>query len=222
MPGRKELMRHLITISMSISVLIITIPHRLLNHLRGGEHIPRIPLDDLIPFVGWFVYPYLFWFFFVAMILIVMAVRYRRDYYQLLVSMVVSTVICLLIFYYFPTTVPRIEISGNDLTSQVLRFTYGSDQPYDCLPSLHVLFAFLATVFYVRCSRSVAGKWFAVISCVLICLSTLFIKQHYIMDAVAAVAIALPFYLGFTLNETWRRWPEPASRLMKNGAEESM
>jgi hypothetical protein len=206
MPVRKKLIRDIIALSFSFSIVLITIPHRLMNHFRGHEHIPHIGIDDLIPLVNWFVYPYLFWFVFVAAILVIMALFHRKEYFQLLISLLLGTTVCLIIFYLYPTTVPRPPVTGSDFTSQVVRFVYTHDQPYDCLPSLHVLHAVLAAMFFVKSSRNMTGKVFTIVSCTVICLSTLFLKQHYVMDGFIAVLIAIPAYLITSTEYIASRW----------------
>jgi len=46
-------------------------------------------------------------------------------------------------------------------------------------------------------------KYYAVIAFVLITLSTLFVKQHYVLDAVASSIIGVSMYVLFTSEHIW-------------------
>lgn len=187
------------------SVLIASIPHRLLNTYHGNEHIPYLGIDGFIPLINGFVIPYLFWFVYIPLIIIILALTDNENYYQLLTAMVGSTLAAILIFYLYPTTVPRPEVAGTDALSRLLKLVYGMDNPYDCLPSLHVLYTFLTTAFFFKGRPNKTAKYMAFICCVLICLSTIFIKQHYILDVIAALMLGSVFYFIFPNDTIWRR-----------------
>lgn len=187
----------------SLVVPIASIPHAFLNTYRGNEWIPRMALDDMIPMVPWFAIPYLYWFVYLTGMFLFCAVLDKKHYYRLLASMVAGTLICLVIFYFLPSTVPRPVIMGHDSMSGLVRFIYSMDKPYDCFPSLHVLYAFLVTAFFMRATRHTGGRIFAVVSFVLISLATIFIKQHYIADALAATVMGAVFFLIFDNEYFW-------------------
>ncbi len=76
-----------------------------------------------------------------------------------------------------------------------LQFIYDFDRPYNCLPSLHVAYAFLAALTCYRVHRGLGIA--ALLYAALIGISTLYTKQHYVVDVVAGVLLAYVAYLVF-------------------------
>lgn len=97
-------------------------------------------------------------------------------------------------FLVYPTVAPRpASVVGDGFAVWGLRFLYSADLPYTCFPSLHVAHAFVSALTCYRLHRAVGIA--AVICAVLVALSTLFTKQHYVADVI-------PGY-------SWPSWPTP-------------
>ncbi len=96
-------------------------------------------------------------------------------------------------FLLYPTVAPRpSQVAGDGFFAWSLRGVYGIDPPYNCFPSLHVAYSSLAALVAYHVHRGVgraAVLWAAIIS-----VSTLFTRQHYVVDIVAGVAIAYAAY----------------------------
>lgn len=158
-----------------------------INAVYSGSHIVT-KLDNLIPFIPQFIWPYSLGF------LLILAVVLLEDaiYIRFLLSFIVSSLLSLAIFYYFPneyTMRPVVLESG--YTYDLLRFVYRYDLPYNTLPSLHVLYAMLvALAFHHDKSQSELRTAAAWLVCSLVAISTLFVKQHFVMDVLGAIAIA--------------------------------
>jgi len=92
------------------------------------------------------------------------------------------------------------EVIGNGFAVWCLRFLYELDPPYNCFPSLHVAHSFVSALTCYRVNRGVgiAGA----ICAVLVGISTLFTKQHYILDVIAGILLAWAAYAIFL-----RRYP---------------
>jgi membrane-associated phospholipid phosphatase len=69
-----------------------------------------------------------------------------------------------------------------------LRLLYQADPPYNCFPSLHVAHSFVSALTCYRVHRGVGIT--AVLCATLVGLSTLFTKQHYVLDVIAGVFLA--------------------------------
>jgi hypothetical protein len=185
----------ILRILFMLSIPLISIIHVILNRERGTVNIIKTFLDDKIPFNKFFVIPYIYWFGFVFIILLYFAVVDSNNYYRLLASILSGMLICFAIYYFFPTTVPRPDIVGNDSLSNLVRFIYSKDNPYNCFPSIHVLNAMLVTLFFCKYYKGIILKGIVISSCVLINLSTLFIKQHYTPDVLASLLLSTTLYL---------------------------
>jgi membrane-associated phospholipid phosphatase len=98
-------------------------------------------------------------------------------------------------FYMYPTILPRPQEVGDGFFAAALRQNYDLDPPYNCFPSLHVAWAFVSALTSYRVHRGVglvALLWATIIG-----VSTLYTKQHYVVDVIAGVAIAYVAYLIF-------------------------
>jgi hypothetical protein len=69
-----------------------------------------------------------------------------------------------------------------------------SMQPYACLPSMHVALTVLPAGFAVSVLRSPTLRVGSVVLAALITVSTLTLKEHFFLDAVAGVALGLAAY----------------------------
>jgi H+/Cl- antiporter ClcA len=76
-----------------------------------------------------------------------------------------------------------------------LRFLYDADPPYNCFPSLHVAHSFVSALTCYRVHRRVGIT--AVVCAALVGLSTLFTKQHYVLDVIAGVFLACVAHVVF-------------------------
>lgn len=106
-------------------------------------------------------------------------------------------------FLVYPTVLPRSETVGTGFFARSLEVNYSLDPPYNCFPSLHVAWAFVAALTCYRVHRGVG--FVAILWATIIGLSTLFTKQHYIVDVLAGIAIGYIAYLLFL-----RRYPRDA------------
>ncbi len=78
-----------------------------------------------------------------------------------------------------------------------------SYDPYVCFPSMHVALSILPALLSLRAFRSPFFKAFSLASAVLISLSTLTLKEHFLVDSVAGAALALATY-SFVWVREWR------------------
>jgi hypothetical protein len=102
--------------------------------------------------------------------------------------------VSLVCFALFPVTSaglrPEVElIPDSGFTSWALRELYAIDPQYNLCPSLHVSLCVLAAFSVRRASRVLGAA--AVASAILVTVSVCTIKQHFILDAVAGVSLAL-------------------------------
>jgi membrane-associated phospholipid phosphatase len=91
------------------------------------------------------------------------------------------------VFVLYPTIGPRPPVvAGGGFAAWCLRLVYALDAPYNCFPSLHVAYAFVAALTCDRVNRTlgiVAIAWATLIG-----ISTLYTKQHYVADVIAGAA----------------------------------
>ncbi|BBH21661.1 hypothetical protein Back11_30060 [Paenibacillus baekrokdamisoli] len=169
----------------------MNICYGLLNH--GGSDVASLmtDLDKQIPFVPAFIVPYVIWYPFIFTILIVLFVKSRRAYYRTLLTLCLGLIGCYIIYYFFQTTVPRPVITSQGVFDSLVQFIYNTDGPYNCFPSIHVLTSYLMIKGLAACTGlSRTSQWLITLTSWSIILSTLFVKQHVLLDLIGAILLS--------------------------------
>ena len=161
-------------------------------------HLLASRFDHLIPFCELFVVPYIMWFFYITFgVLFFGIVEKDRDQcYQLSTNLMIWMALFLLISLIWPnghTLRPAVLPRDNVFTRLVIMI-YSSDTSTNVFPSIHV-FNTIAMHTAVRHSTTFKKHPWAVrisgIIAVSIVLSTMFIKQHTVIDVVGAMGLNL-------------------------------
>ncbi len=164
------------------------------------EYFMYSPIDDYIPFVKYFVAPYLFWFAYMAIGFLYLGLVSKKDYYRLCWFIFGGMSICYILYMMFPSAQNlRPVIVENDIFSRMIKHIYSTDTNTNVAPSIHVLNSIAVHVALVNCQefkeKSRIWHWLSFISAVLICLSTVFIKQHSIKDGMWAILLSIVLYI---------------------------
>lgn len=150
-------------------------------------------LDNMIPFVPEFIWIYVFWYIMLLIVPYYIAKKNNDSFFKYAATFIISTTIAGIIFVAFPNTVIRANIQENDLSSKLVKVIYMLDDPgINCLPSIHCLFSylFIFSIFDTKDKTPIYAKIIITILSILVVLSTLFIKQHVVYDAIVAFVIA--------------------------------
>ena len=177
-----------------------------------GILVPRYwmvsPLDAHIPFLPVFVLPYLVWFPFIGVGLALLFFKDREAFVPTASLLCAGFAAALIIFILFPNGQhlrPRSAGAG-PFAWLVQHLVYANDTNTNCCPSLHVM---NQVAVYTGLRRSCLVEErprlqkVLLLLTILVCASTVFIKQHSIED----VAIAL--ILEYGLCRVF--FPEPAA-----------
>ncbi len=172
-----------------------------LNHIQTPEtsHIIYSALDDSIPFCEWFIIPYWLWYLYIASALIYTLIKSKKDFLRIVTLVFLGVFGSLLICTLYPSWhLLRPETMPDNILSRWVQFTYTLDNPAVIFPSMHVLVAFLISI-GLTAAESMKGKTTVKVCCwiytVIVSASTVFVKQHSIID----VGFALLFILPYTL-----------------------
>lgn len=158
----------------------------------AGARVLRTPLDDAIPF--WPASVYLYSWAYTSTLFPVFVVRSTRLFRRVAVAFGTVTVISLALFALFPVTAVGLRpdvatLDPRDFTQWGVLMTYAADAPVNLFPSLHLSFATLAALSAFT-ARRLYG-WLALPMVVAIAVSICTMKQHYVADGVAGVALAV-------------------------------
>ncbi len=153
-------------------------------------------LDDKIPFVEYFIIPYLLWFLFFVAVLLYLGLTNKREYYQYFFLLAIGMTLFVIVSVLFPNGQnlrPDIDPDKNIFTALVASI-YRSDTPTNIFPSIHVYNAVAAQYAIMhnrKLSRSI--KLGGLVLTILICLATVFLKQHSVIDGIGGIIMAIVF-----------------------------
>jgi membrane-associated phospholipid phosphatase len=149
---------------------------------------------------------------FLAALLPVLVVHQQELIRRTILAFLMAWLVSYAVFLAYPTVTSRPEeLAGDGFFDWTLGLIYDADIRYNCFPSLHVAQCFIAALVCHRVHRgvgSVAVGW----AC-LVALSTLFTKQHYVVDVLGGVALAGVAWLSFVRGYPRDGVPERERRL---------
>ena len=148
-----------------------------------GIHMD-LPIDGRIPFLpGFIVFYMLYGLFLITGLILLWNKPLKRR--ALLISYAVVQIVSLSIFFFYQTAMARPELVVTGFLTYLVAYVYSGDLAVNCFPSLHA--ASITCVLYFNKERGILWWIFGL----LIIVSILFVKQHYILDLFGGVALAI-------------------------------
>lgn len=174
---------------------IYFLPQR--HPLRASRSL-LLSLDDRIPFwPRWvWIYSLLYYPFIVSTIL---TIHDFRQFAYTPANFLVLLVVQVTIAFLFPVKAPdhwRGYDANNSISEKFLSFVHSFDKGGNCFPSMHIGVAMLASLHMVHnlLAQLGAGAYAIFAFPILIMMSCLFTKQHYLLDVPAGCALAAAVY----------------------------
>ncbi|MCM8711838.1 phosphatase PAP2 family protein [Clostridium sp. SYSU_GA19001] len=187
----KKIKENLLAASAMLFIVPLNIFYVLLNNSKRGVYSLVTKLDKAIPFMKVFIIPYIVWYVFIFLVMAYLCIKDKKTYFVTVVSYNLGLIACYITFFFFQTTVPRPELVGSDILTKLMSIIYSADQPYNCFPSIHVLTSYLmikaVMASNIKSKSIISAVWFCSI---IIIISTLFVKQHVILDVVSGIVYA--------------------------------
>lgn len=150
----------------------------------GREVYAPLYVDSFLPTISWFVVIYFSSYLLWALPFFIASTEQLRPICLAYWSVLTASY---LIFLLYPIQMLRPEIQGQTFFDGIVLWLYSIDHPYNTFPSIHVGLAFLASFFLLKLKQT----WYFVLWAIIVAVSTLFIKQHYLLDVVGGFIIAL-------------------------------
>jgi membrane-associated phospholipid phosphatase len=203
-----------ITLSKRIALISIPVILQLLylptSRFLSGGIVPRISLD-VFPIWSVWVIPYMMvWPIWIVAYTWAAFKMQGRLFRVAIVSATFTIGVGMTIFMLYPTYVIRPVLIGSDFFTTALRYVYAHDGSYDAAPSGHVYMTTLLLLFYARWYPRQKWVWISIL--IVVCLSTLFTGQHYILDVVTGLMLGFTgYYVGFWLVDKWDGDPARAN-----------
>ena len=164
----------------------------------GSYYVMHCAFDDAIPFCEWFLIPYLFWFVYLIGTLVYTFFFDVPAFKRMMRFIICTYTITMVIYLLFPTCQnlrPEVFPRDNALT-RFIGWFYTFDTNTNVCPSIHVLGSVAAMLGLCDCRRlqNPKLKLLFILLCVLICISTVFMKQHSVLDVLAALPLCVIAY----------------------------
>lgn len=180
-------------------------------HDNFKKHILKTHLDEIIPFEPVWVFAYASMY--VIVILPFVYVKDRLLYRRMFFSFSLTGLIAYVVFLTFPTyDILRPVSNPFDFSRFFLAMDNGHDSPYNCFPSLHVGFAMTAGLWTYFADRGKIGKA-VLLWAILVSVSVLFVKEHYIADLLFGAVLAGTLFFLFSRNLSARIASDPKAKL---------
>lgn len=163
-------------------------------------HIIHTSLDDRIPFCEYFIVPYVIWYAYVCGTILYLGLTDKnlKEYNCLAANMILGMIVFVITSLVYPNGQNlRPVIISDNIFARAVNFLYDIDTSTNILPSLHVFASVACDI--ALCRNALFKKypfrqWMIHILTVLICLSTMFLKQHSVIDVIAAFICNISFY----------------------------
>ena len=159
-------------------------------------HVIHVGLDDLIPFVEYFIVPYLLWFVYVAAVFVYLFLKNRREFYQYCIFLFTGMTLFLIISTVYPNghLLRPTDFPRNNIFTLAVQVLYQADTATNIFPSLHVFNSIAAHCAVANNpalgkNRLIRGASFVLM--VSIILATMFLKQHSVLDVVSGILLGI-------------------------------
>lgn len=163
------------------------------------KHIMYSSFDQSIPFIKEFIIAYFFWFAYMGIGFLYFGLVSRQEFYRLLMFISLSMCVGYIIFMLYPNgQFARPVVKGDDIFSKMVIFLYSICETNNVFPSLHVSNAVgvhLSVMYSDKLKNKLSIKIISSILLILICASTVFVKQHSIIDVLGGIVLSLVIYL---------------------------
>lgn len=180
--------------------------HILALLLKTPSFCPKIDaIDGLIPLIPVFIIPYIWSYVYWGMAPMVASKCEKEHYKDYLAAYLFSCIAGMIVLAILPTTLDRNAegiydtVKYNGFFADIMRLWYkldGAEIAYNLFPSFHCL---NSTISYLgvagRKEVPLAFRIYSLVITIVIYCSTLLVKQHYFVDVISGVGIALIVFI---------------------------
>ena len=149
-----------------------------------GIHIINGSIDDMIPFCEIFANPYFLWFVCKLLPVYSCSKANNQEFISFALSLIIGMSVCMIICMIYPNGLTlRPESTSDTILGKMVASLYKTDTPTNVFPSIHVYNSIAVHVALVKCTALKNHKPVKNASyfCMLICMSTVFLKQHSVI-----------------------------------------
>lgn len=165
------------------------------QHINLDYRIIHVALDDSIPFYPVFIIPYILWYIYIPLPMIYMFFFKRQHFTKQAIALFSGALLGCACFLIYPSAIDmRPTVEGNGFLNFCCRLIFENDNPVNVLPSLHCYEAVsihMTTFTFGPLKNKPVLRIISFIAMALICASTVFVKQHSIVDLIVGCLLAV-------------------------------
>ena len=203
---------HLIFLILAIGLYIMkAILYFSIKEIPVEIHHFHMRIDELIPFCKYFYVFYVSYYVVPEILLWSLSFHDKNKFWNLFIAVAIANVIACICFVIYQVQMIRpegypMDIGLKDVKNISDFFDFAVSQQYiadegglNCFPSLHATMGFLIVLLGIRTSKDEAKlplwiRLVGIIDGIGIVLSTMFVKQHYAIDALAGCVLITAVY----------------------------
>lgn len=160
-------------------------------------HVIHVSLDDKLPFIEYFIVPYLLWFLYVAAVFIYLFFqKNKKEFYQYCIFLFTGMTLFLIISTVYPNghLLRPSSFERHNVFTFAVQILYQADTATNIFPSLHVFNSIaahraVANNAKLRGNLLIRGGSFLLM--VSIILATMFLKQHSVLDVISGIMLGM-------------------------------
>ena len=150
-------------------------------------------VDKKIPYISFFVIFYVIWYALLILAPIIIIKLDNSNIKRYFFNYVMCSIISAIIYVAFPTIIIRQSNLSNDIFDCIVKFIYFVDTPaINCFPSFHVILCLL-WIDFICLNKNINKKirYVMLFINIGIILSTIFVKQHVLIDLIGSIIVVL-------------------------------
>lgn len=161
--------------------------------------IVSIGIDHKIPFLEIFIVPYLIWFPYIVGMFLIFFFKDKEEFIRMIKYLYMGMTLFIIISYLFPNglDIRPAYFERDNIFVRLVQMIYRSDTSTNVVPSIHAYNSIVVMIAALKSEKVLTKSWQKKTCCVisvLIVLSTVFVKQHSVLDVFAAMALVWTGY----------------------------
>lgn len=162
-------------------------------------HVIHAAVDDYIPFIEYFIVPYLLWFAFIAVTFLWFFFHDVSGFYKMAAFLFTGMTIFLIISTLYPNGLDLrpVQFERDNIFVDMVKTLYKADTPTNVLPSIHV-FNSIGVCIAISHNKTLSSRkvihYGSLVLGISIILATMFLKQHSVIDVTLAGCMATLLY----------------------------
>lgn len=170
--------------------------HWLEKTVTSHFHTIHMEIDDMIPFIEYFIVPYFFWFAYVAFAIFYFFFKNKSEYYRLCAFLFIGMTVFLIISTVYPNGhyLRPASFERDNIFTDMVRFLYKTDTPTNLFPSIHVYNSVgvnIAVWHSENFKKNKPVRYGSFLIMTSIILSTVFLKQHSVFDVITGIVLSV-------------------------------